>query len=1394
MRRAKHSLTIVMLSLMMLSTSFVLVQGTKECNFQGSAINIHETGTDAFGTVSEGFIRNMGQWDDEVLYAMKGDRMISYFTVSGVSHDLKTETGGYVLGIEFDHASGMAPAGVNELDHRLNFFTGNDPARWAKEVKCYNRILYEDVWPGVDILYYTRDHELKYDVILDEFAAPEDVMFTVEGVIGISTNGDALEMELSDSISLRDMDLTAFYEDGEEVVIGFREIDRYSYGFDVDKEPGRRMVIDPVLFSTSIGGSGLDSVYDLEVDEAGYHYICGNTMSVDFPNTTGAYDNYPGDPPGDVFVSKFNRNGSALIFSSFLGGWTYDCAGGMDMDENGSIYLAGWTYGWEFPTTPGAFMENYSGPSAIFVTKLSANGSSLEYSTFVCSESIDFGYDVTEIDGQACVVGYTFGHQFPTPWGFGGGVHGLGIVFILSRDGSSIIDFAGIDGYYGEYMTKVMKNAKGELVIAGTTASSDFHTTSHSVQFTFSPGNNNAFLTKYTPFSGMFDFISMIGRITVNGLNIDSNDDIYLTGNVMQDGSIKFPYTEGSIYSRVNGSRDAFVMKISGDGKRLFFTSLIGGPLRDEGGDIEIDHAGNIYLVGQTTDLSNLTDLGGIPPGGRDGFIMKLDGNCSTILNLTYIGGSGEDGIWHSYLRNNNDIVVCGMESSVDLDLSNEFNRSDTFSIFTMGLSIRSPPSGPIDLVAEEGDACIDLTWLPPIDDGRSMITNYSVYRGDRPDNLSMLRIVGNLTSFQDKDTELGKPYFYAVSAVNALGEGSFSNVEGNISTTLPSPPSSFEVEAAMRSVIVSFGPPVSSGGTGITLYSIYRDGEHLGDVVPDRFSYIDRDIGMGEVHEYSVSSWNRKGESDRTGPIAVTTKDCPSPPRDLECIQGGEYLEIRWREPANSGGLDIENYMIFRGSEDDDPAILKIVTFDTISYRDDRVSVGVEYFYSVQALNKLGLSEPSNTVSGIFSGFPGPPVQVAASPGLNSIELCWSPPPNTAEGVIKFHAIYHGPSPEDLVLIDLVDGGSRSYRHSGLVQNGLHYYRITSVTDLGESVPSPVVYQRPILAPTPPGDLKAYGLPGSVLLEWGNPTSSGNSPLTGFTVFRAHAGSTLVQYAGINGSSRTFTDVNVERGVEYRYAIGSLNGYAASGPGESVGAQGTFVPDPPPSVSATLTGETISVAWTGPDYDGGSNITSYRVVRQDPSGIQVLIGSVMPGTFTVVDITALRGRTYSYHVIAANIIGPSGPSEKATVRLGDVPSAPFGLVAMEFGGRIALTWSVLPDPHADNITGYNIFRMEDGGGYEMIAILGHDAGIFIDGDAEPGTSYEYRVSAVNMFGESQPSEPVLIDVSELENKRDDMAHLYLYMSVIAGTILVLLVLLNLILIMRRGRMMGGEE
>jgi Beta-propeller repeat len=280
--------------------------------------------------------------------------------------------------------------GLEESPGKSNYFIGNDPKQWHTNIAHYARVKYESVYRGVDLIYYGNQQQLEYDFIVAPGADPSAIRLAFEGTRGIEIDARGELILRTQGGEVRQRKPFIYQETGgerREVAGRYVKSGKHQVGFEIGAyDPTRPLVIDPVLlYSTYLGGSGDDDGFDIAVDAAGNAYVTGYTLSSGFPTTAGAFDtSYNGGPGGDAFVTKLNANGSALVYSTFLGGSESDEGHGIAVDAAGNAYVTGFTLSTNYPTTPGAFDTSYGGaPSDAFVTKLDASGSTLVYSTFL---------------------------------------------------------------------------------------------------------------------------------------------------------------------------------------------------------------------------------------------------------------------------------------------------------------------------------------------------------------------------------------------------------------------------------------------------------------------------------------------------------------------------------------------------------------------------------------------------------------------------------------------------------------------------------------------------------------------------------------------------------------------------------------------------------------------------------------------------------------------------------------------------------------------------------------------------------------------------------------------------------------------------------------------------
>ncbi|HEU0004652.1 MAG TPA: SBBP repeat-containing protein, partial [Terriglobia bacterium] len=313
-------------------------------------------------------------------------------------------------------------SGLDELPGRVNYLVGSDHSGWKTGIPTYGKVKYQGVYPGIDLVYYGNQGHLEYDFMIAPGADPKVIALNFRGVdqLAVERNGHLL-LKIG-SRSLRQHKPVVYQEvqgcrklvSGEYLLNGPRQVGFRIGAYDVSKP----LVIDPVLsFSSYLGGQGGDRGYGIALDSAGSVYITGETRSVNFPTVNALQSSYGGDR-NDAFVTKLNASGTAILYSTYLGGSGGETAYDIDVDGAGNAYVTGTTYSTNFPTTPNAFQRTIAGGDEAFVTKLNAEGNALVYSTFLGGSGGDDASGIAlDSAGNAYVTGGTDSANFPTTAG-----------------------------------------------------------------------------------------------------------------------------------------------------------------------------------------------------------------------------------------------------------------------------------------------------------------------------------------------------------------------------------------------------------------------------------------------------------------------------------------------------------------------------------------------------------------------------------------------------------------------------------------------------------------------------------------------------------------------------------------------------------------------------------------------------------------------------------------------------------------------------------------------------------------------------------------------------------------------------------------------------------------
>jgi uncharacterized repeat protein (TIGR01451 family) len=573
----------------------------------------------AFAQLPRYFIANQGQWDENIAYYLRGGGRAIAFAADAVTVSL----GGAILCARFVGAGAAQPVGVEEMATKVNYLIGSDPAKWRTNIPTYGKVVYHDLYPGMNLHYTGENDALKYTLVVEPGTDVSQFQMAFEGAdaLRVDETGDLL-ISLAEG-ELRDTRPYAYQEIGgrrAEVDVAFVLHDSHTYGFTVRGGYDSRypLVIDPTLeYGTYLGGGRDDVGRGVVVDDAGNVYLVGTTYSTDFPTANPYLATNQGY--GDAVVVKIDVTQSgadSLVYATYLGGGGGDEGQGIGVDGSGNVYVTGCTRSSDFPTTEGAYDRscgtdgtcNHTGSfyyRDVYVAKLNAAGDGLIYSTYLGGSSSDVIYSGIAVDGtdSAYVAGYTISTDFPTTEG----------AFDRTCGADGNCNYDALEDTFSEDVFVTKLNAAGSELV-------------------------------YSTYVGGSD-----SELTL-GLDVDETGDAYVGGYTY---STDFPTTtSGYQRTHAGGDKDVFVIRLNSAGSDLTYSTYLGGSHLDYGRDVATDGAGNVYVTGEThsTDFPTQnpyqsTCIWG-PFGCSDGFVARIDttkSNAASLIYSTYLGASRID-------------------------------------------------------------------------------------------------------------------------------------------------------------------------------------------------------------------------------------------------------------------------------------------------------------------------------------------------------------------------------------------------------------------------------------------------------------------------------------------------------------------------------------------------------------------------------------------------------------------------------------------------------------------------------------------------------------------------------------------------------------------------------
>jgi len=628
------------------------------------------------------FTGNKGQIENpDVLFVYKCPECCIGFVESG--YLMKKPGAGNlssVVKVTFEGPNPVLPEGRELLPHRSSYFKGNDVPKWRTDVPNYGKVVFENLYNGIDLVFYTTGKGVKYDLVISpaaknpRSAAPADILYSYEGVDDIHVDPQGgLHITTPAGEFVEKAPFSYQVKDGRKVEVPSRYmIEGKRVGIETGNyDPGLPLVIDPLVYSTYLGGGESDNGMAIVLDPEGNAYITGDTYSENFPVSDDAYDD-SFNGVRDIFVFKLSSDGSEIIYSTFVGGNDNDVGRGIAVDTDGNVYVTGRTESADFPTTSGAYDRSHNGDSDVVVFKLNGDGSDLLYSTFVGGNSYEVGYAGVAVDpgGSAYVAGHTNSADFPTTPGaydrtyYAAGWDGF--AFKLNPDGSDLEYSTYFGGWDYEGARSIAIDAEGNAYLGGDTTSDDFPTTSGAYDETYN-GGRDGFVLEFNSDGSDLVYSTFLGggdQDLVNALELMDDGTVWVTGYTF---SPDYPVTAGSYDDDINGERDIFITRMDRDGSGLLYSTFLGGQSTDEGWAVRADGE-TVYLGGRTgsedfpvTGNAFDDDL----DGDLDMVVVKLDCGASELVFSTYVGGSEREAAWGIALHGS-DIFVTGLTASGD--------------------------------------------------------------------------------------------------------------------------------------------------------------------------------------------------------------------------------------------------------------------------------------------------------------------------------------------------------------------------------------------------------------------------------------------------------------------------------------------------------------------------------------------------------------------------------------------------------------------------------------------------------------------------------------------------------------------------------------------------------
>ena len=840
---------------------------------------------------------NKGQWDDEIKYAvdLKNGYMyvdskgFTYFLHNAMQHEHDHHHQGgqakdiqaQVITSHFLNSSwGGTVQEENPSSFYRNYYLGNDSGKWRSTVYSIARTTMTDFYPGIDMVLDGQDAKFKYSFIVKPGMDASKIAYLIDGADEIYLEEGSLHVVNRFGEIIEEKPIAWTEKDGRkkkvevEFVVNGSEV---AFNFPEGYDNTETLIIDPYLVFSTFSGSTMDNWgMTATPDPDGNLYAGGIVFGITgvYPTTPGSFDmTYNGGSSYqyifgsstynmsgfDVALSKFNANGTLMVYSTYLGGSDNDAPHSLVTDENGDLYVLGVTGSINFPTVAGSYDITHNGGPFVAENELGYNGADMYVTRFNPA-------------GNA-LVGSTFVG--------GSGTDGINIDDLNYNYG---------DPFRGEIIVK-----DGFVYVSSTSRSTNFPTIG-AAQSTLN-GLQDAVIFKMNDALNTMSWSTYFGGVgleTGNSLQLSSTGNVFVAGG-SNSGSL--PFASGEDLTFNGGVSDGYLLRIQGASSTFLSGTFMGFNEYDQAYFVQLDLDDNVYVYGQSETAWPLTaGVYGNPNSGQ--FIRKYNNSLSAVLWTTMIGaGSGNPEISPTAFLVSDcyDIYISGWGGTINSAYSNQAQFSSSSGFPVTFDAYQSSTNGSNFYIAVLGQ--------------NASILKYATYMGG---TTSSYNHVDGGTSRFDKSGRI----YHAVCGACGGNDFGFTSTPGVWSPTNQSTNcnlAAFKFELSTIEAIVSepqtlicLPDPVvfsNNSANGNSFFWDFGDGITSTDVNP---SHMYADPGDYTV-TLVVSDSNGCFTPDSVdflvqigdfqgGAIQPGTPVCPGTPYQLEAYGGAEY---EW-SPAN--------------------------------------------------------------------------------------------------------------------------------------------------------------------------------------------------------------------------------------------------------------------------------------------------------------------------------------------------------------------------------------------------------------------------------------------------------------------------------------------------------------